>query len=136
MSASKKTKLELTWIGKENRPRLEPRILIPDDSKSHHAKHRVSDGDLFDNRLIFGDNLLTNHKRIHSLESTRIEKHRFLFEAQDPVDRQRDELVADIEKKLTQNTTLQPLFGIRWGACVMRQRQIRVHFLTTASHSR
>ena len=58
MSASKKTKLELTWIGKENRPRLEPRILIPDDSKSHHAKHRVSENDLFDNRLIFGDNLL------------------------------------------------------------------------------
>lgn len=55
---SKKTKLELTWIGKENRPRLEPRILIPDDTKSYHAKHRVTDGDLFDNRLIFGDNLL------------------------------------------------------------------------------
>lgn len=55
---SKKTKLELTWIGKENRPRLEPRILIPDDSKSYHAKHRVSENDLFDNRLIFGDNLL------------------------------------------------------------------------------
>jgi adenine-specific DNA-methyltransferase len=55
---SKKTKLELTWIGKENRPRLEPRILIPDDTKSHHAKHRVSENDLFDNRLIFGDNLL------------------------------------------------------------------------------
>jgi adenine-specific DNA-methyltransferase len=56
--SAKKTKLELTWIGKENRPRLEPRILIPDDSKSHHAKHRVADGDIFDNRLIFGDNLL------------------------------------------------------------------------------
>ncbi|MEN9841048.1 MAG: hypothetical protein RL376_848 [Verrucomicrobiota bacterium] len=55
---SKKTKLELTWIGKENRPRLEPRILIPDDTKSHHAKHRVSESDIFDNRLIFGDNLL------------------------------------------------------------------------------
>ncbi len=55
---SKKTKLELTWIGKENRPRLEPRILVPDDSKSYHAKHRVSDNDIFDNRLIFGDNLL------------------------------------------------------------------------------
>jgi adenine-specific DNA-methyltransferase len=53
-----KTKLELTWIGKENRPRLEPRILIPDDTKSHHAKHRVTESDLFDNRLIFGDNLL------------------------------------------------------------------------------
>lgn len=27
---SKKPKLELTWIGKEERPRLEPRILIED----------------------------------------------------------------------------------------------------------
>jgi adenine-specific DNA-methyltransferase len=51
-------KLELTWIGKENRPRLEPRILLEDPEKSHHAAHRVSDTDLFDNRLIFGDNLL------------------------------------------------------------------------------
>lgn len=51
-------KLELTWIGKENRPRLEPRILLEDPDKSHHSHHRVSDHDLFDNRLIFGDNLL------------------------------------------------------------------------------
>lgn len=55
---TKKQKLELTWIGKENRPRLEPRILLEDPAKSYHAKHRVTDGDLFDNRLIFGDNLL------------------------------------------------------------------------------
>ncbi|WP_029888862.1 site-specific DNA-methyltransferase [Polycyclovorans algicola] len=55
---SNKQKLELTWIGKENRPKLEPRILIEDPDKSYHAKHRVSDTDLFDNRLIFGDNLL------------------------------------------------------------------------------
>lgn len=53
-----KTKLELTWIGKEHRPKLEPRILLEEPDKSHHAKHRVSDGDLFDNRLIRGDNLL------------------------------------------------------------------------------
>ncbi len=53
-----KTKLELTWIGKENRPRLEPRILLEDAEKSYHAKHRITDHDLFDNRLIFGDNLL------------------------------------------------------------------------------
>lgn len=53
-----KQKLELTWIGKENRPRLEPRILIEDPSKSHHALHRVNEGDIFDNKLIFGDNLL------------------------------------------------------------------------------
>ena len=54
----KKQKLELTWIGKENRPKLEPRILLEDPEKSYHAKHRVTDRDIFDNRLIFGDNLL------------------------------------------------------------------------------
>ena len=53
-----KTKLELTWIGKENRPRLEPRILLEDQEKSYHAAQRVTDKDIFDNRLIFGDNLL------------------------------------------------------------------------------
>jgi len=55
---NRKTKLELTWIGKENRPKLEPRILLEDPARSHHAAHRVRDADLFDNRLIFGDNLL------------------------------------------------------------------------------
>jgi adenine-specific DNA-methyltransferase len=53
-----KQKLELTWIGKEKRPKLEPRILLEDPEKSHHAKHRVTENDIFDNRLIFGDNLL------------------------------------------------------------------------------
>ena len=56
--ANHKTKLELTWIGKENQPRLEPRILIEDPAKSHHAPFRVDGKDVFDNRLIFGDNLL------------------------------------------------------------------------------
>jgi len=54
----KKTKLELTWIGKDKRPKLEPRILLEDPSKSYHAKHKVTDNDTFDNKLIFGDNLL------------------------------------------------------------------------------
>lgn len=58
MSVTKKQKLELTWIGKENRPRLEPRILLEDPEKSYHAKQRVTEGDLFDNLLIHGDNLL------------------------------------------------------------------------------
>lgn len=53
-----KQKLELTWIGKDKRPRLEPRILLEDPDKSYHAKHRMSENDRFDNRLIFGDNLL------------------------------------------------------------------------------
>lgn len=52
-----KTKLELTWIGKDIRPRLEPRILIEDPELSYHAKAR-RDGDIFDNLLIYGDNLL------------------------------------------------------------------------------
>ena len=55
---SRKQKLELTWIGKENRPKLEPRILLEDPAKSCHAPHRVSANDIFDNKLIFGDNLL------------------------------------------------------------------------------
>ena len=87
-----KNKLELTWIGKEERPRLEPRILLEDPVRSYHAKFRtarngrnanrqvaknakeersaegsglgalgdlaVNSSDIFDNRLIFGDNLL------------------------------------------------------------------------------
>lgn len=52
---SKKQKLELTWIGKENRPKLEPRILLEDPEKSYHAQQRVSDTDLFDNLLISCD---------------------------------------------------------------------------------
>lgn len=51
-------KLELTWIGKDQRPRLEPRILLEDPKRSYHAKLRVTDTDIFDNRLIKGDNLL------------------------------------------------------------------------------
>jgi adenine-specific DNA-methyltransferase len=55
---AKKQKLELTWIGKQNRPKLEPRILLEDPEKSYHAEERLGDDDLFDNKLIFGDNLL------------------------------------------------------------------------------
>jgi len=55
---TKKQRLELTWIGKEIRPKLEPRILLEDPDKSYHAAHRMSENDIFDNRLIFGDNLL------------------------------------------------------------------------------
>lgn len=53
----KKTKLELTWPGKEERPRLEPRILLEHPDRGHHAAAR-REGDLFDNMLIKGDNLL------------------------------------------------------------------------------
>jgi len=56
--ANRKPKLELTWIGKEHRPRLEPRILLEQEEYSYHAAHKFSDQDIFDNRLIHGDNLL------------------------------------------------------------------------------
>jgi len=45
----RKQKLELTWIGKEHRSRLEPRILLEDPSLSYQASHRVGENDLFDN---------------------------------------------------------------------------------------
>ncbi len=48
---AKKQKLELTWIGKGEEPKLEPRILIEDPEKSY--------GDpTSENMLIHGDNLL------------------------------------------------------------------------------
>jgi adenine-specific DNA-methyltransferase len=53
-----KQRLELTWIGKNERPRLEPRILLEEPDNSYHAKTRFTDHDIFDNILIHGDNLL------------------------------------------------------------------------------
>jgi adenine-specific DNA-methyltransferase len=46
-----KQKLELTWIGKDQQPVLEPRILIEDPEKSYGNKNTQ-------NMLIHGDNLL------------------------------------------------------------------------------
>lgn len=48
---SKKQKLELTWVGKDEQPLLEPRILIEDPEKSYGDKSSK-------NMLIKGDNLL------------------------------------------------------------------------------
>ena len=54
---TKLKRLELTWIGKEDRPRLEPRILLEDQEFSHRPARGTGDG-IFENRLIHGDNLL------------------------------------------------------------------------------
>jgi len=54
----RKQRLELTWIGKNERSRLEPRILLEDEDNSYHAKAHVTANDIFDNILIHGDNLL------------------------------------------------------------------------------
>ncbi|MGB8701829.1 MAG: hypothetical protein WCD18_20635, partial [Thermosynechococcaceae cyanobacterium] len=57
---------------------------------------------------------LEGQKQVKALENQRNQKRRSLFEAQDEVDRQRDELIALIEGKLEQKSELQCLFTIRW----------------------
>ncbi|MDN6869362.1 site-specific DNA-methyltransferase [Aeromonas caviae] len=59
-----KQKLELTWIGKDKRSRLEPRIFIEDHERSYQASKVIFNekekiNNVFnDNLLIHGDNLL------------------------------------------------------------------------------
>ncbi|RJQ49377.1 MAG: DEAD/DEAH box helicase, partial [Desulfobacteraceae bacterium] len=57
---------------------------------------------------------LSGQKQIKALEAQRNQKRRSLFDAQDEVDRQREELIARIEGKLQQQTELVRLFEIRW----------------------
>ena len=57
---------------------------------------------------------LAGQKQIKALEAQRNLKRRSLFDAQDEVDRQREELIARIEGKLQQQTELVQLFEIRW----------------------
>ena len=57
---------------------------------------------------------LAGQKQIKVSESQRNQKRRSLFEAQDEVDRQRDELIAQIEGKLQQQVNSISLFTMRW----------------------
>lgn len=57
---------------------------------------------------------LAGQKQIKALEAQRNQKRRSLFDAQDQVDKQREELIAVIEDKLNQTTSMQPLFTLRW----------------------
>jgi len=43
-----KQKFEPTWVGKGNRSKLAPRILLVGTAKLYHAEHWVADNDLFD----------------------------------------------------------------------------------------
>lgn len=63
---STKTKLELTWIGKEHRPRLEPRILIEEPILGHASADLL--GNRSDHVVIEGDNLLA----LKALESSHL----------------------------------------------------------------
>jgi adenine-specific DNA-methyltransferase len=57
---------------------------------------------------------LAGQKQIRGLEGQRNDKRRSLFDAQDTVDKQRDELIQKIEGKLSQHVEKQTLFTIRW----------------------
>ncbi|MEW6290454.1 MAG: SNF2-related protein [Thermodesulfobacteriota bacterium] len=57
---------------------------------------------------------LAGQKQIKTLEGQRNQKRRSLFDAQDEIDRQRDELIAQIEGKLQQKAALNRILVIRW----------------------
>jgi adenine-specific DNA-methyltransferase len=57
---------------------------------------------------------LAGQKAVKTLESERSAKRRSLFDAQDKIDEQRTQLIAQIEGKLEQMIDVQPLFTIRW----------------------
>jgi adenine-specific DNA-methyltransferase len=57
---------------------------------------------------------LAGQKQIKALEAQRSQKRRALFDAQDEIDRQREQLISDIEGKLQQRVSLTRLFSIRW----------------------
>lgn len=79
---TKSQKLELTWPGKQNRPRLEPRILLEDKALSYRAVPPDQTGQaeagptvFDDNLLIHGDNLLA----LKALESKYAGKVKCVF---------------------------------------------------------
>ncbi len=57
---------------------------------------------------------LDGQKQIRALERQRNDKRRSLFDAQDDIDRQREELIATVESKLNQRAAMNQLFAIRW----------------------
>ena len=65
-------------------------------------------------RALTLEDKLAGQKQIKTLEAQRNQKRRSLFDAQDRVDQQREALIAQIEGKLAQTMTVDPLFALRW----------------------
>ena len=57
---------------------------------------------------------LKAQKQIKALELKRNKKRRELFDAQDNIDAQRDELIAKIEKQLKHRHSIEQVFTVRW----------------------
>lgn len=57
---------------------------------------------------------LAAQKQIRALEAQRNQKRRSLFDAQDKVDAQRDEMISKIESRMHQSIAKDALFSLRW----------------------
>jgi hypothetical protein len=57
---------------------------------------------------------LASQKQIKAVEAQRNDKRRSLFEAQDAIDQQREDLIGKIEGKLQQATAADTLLTIHW----------------------
>jgi adenine-specific DNA-methyltransferase len=57
---------------------------------------------------------LAHQKQLRDLERRRNSKRRDLFDAQDAIDQQREDLIGKIEKQLKHTSSVQDLFTIRW----------------------
>ncbi|MFA4943866.1 MAG: SNF2-related protein [Lentisphaeria bacterium] len=57
---------------------------------------------------------LVHQKQLRELERRRNVKRRELFDAQDAIDQQREELIGKIEKQLKHTSDVQTLFTLRW----------------------
>lgn len=57
---------------------------------------------------------LAGQRQIRTLEGQRKSKRRALFDAQDEIDRRRENLITEIEGKLYQKTEIESLFHILW----------------------
>jgi hypothetical protein len=57
---------------------------------------------------------LMHQRALKALQTTRSQKRRDLFVAQDKVESRRDGLISDIESRLEQGQHIDPIFTIRW----------------------
>ncbi len=57
---------------------------------------------------------LAGQKQIKALEAQRNHKRRSLFDAQDKVEAQRDEMISKIEGRMQQSANIEHLFSLRW----------------------
>ncbi len=65
-------------------------------------------------KILILEQKLNAYKIIKDMEKKRNEMRKKLFETQDDVDLRKDELIANVESRLKQNSKLEKLFTIKW----------------------